>query len=103
MFLVERLKVILGGGTRTQLGCQSHDTKMLFASPFGSFSYSSIPKLVYLSPLLTFPADFWYSVKEPLEKVNPDHGFDIWEGLLYTMVLAFSLEGMRITFTPISR
>lgn len=34
-----------------------------------------------------------HAVRQPLEKVNPGHEFDFWEGVLYTMALAFSLEG----------
>jgi len=35
-----------------------------------------------------------FAVRQPLEKVDPHHDFDVFEGILYTMALAFSFEGM---------
>ncbi|KAG8799730.1 hypothetical protein FRC20_004856 [Serendipita sp. 405] len=46
---------------------------------------------------------FVYSqaVRQPLEKVNPHHDFDFFEGALYAMALAFSFEETHTLYTTL--
>ncbi|KAG8756012.1 hypothetical protein FRC14_003435, partial [Serendipita sp. 396] len=46
---------------------------------------------------------FVYSqaVRQPLEKVNPRHDFDFFEGALYAMALAFSFEETHTLYTTL--
>lgn len=46
---------------------------------------------------------FVYSqaVRQPLEKVDPHHDFDFFEGMLYTMALAFSFEETHRLYTTL--
>lgn len=46
---------------------------------------------------------FVYSqaVRQPLEKVDPRHDFDVFEGFLYSMTLAFSFEETHTLYTTL--
>ncbi|EJD53958.1 calcium activated cation channel [Auricularia subglabra TFB-10046 SS5] len=41
------------------------------------------------------------AVQQPVEGFDPTHNFDIWEGLLYSMALAFSIEEMHRVYVTL--
>jgi len=55
------------------------------------YSQAGQPKVPFRVPA----AEIISTVRQPLEMVDPHHDFDIFEGLLYVMALAFSFEGMH--------
>ena len=95
MYLARKHKKGLGGDMQTLHKCQSLTTKTPSGFSSGYSSCSSILRQVR-TILVTkmIPLIHMFAVRQPLEKVDPHHDFDVFEGILYTMALAFSFEGM---------
>ncbi|EED82653.1 predicted protein [Postia placenta Mad-698-R] len=78
---------LISGVILTQVGYPFLDIRTFFAYPCGSYSFSLTHKQACLIT----------RVREPLDKLNPDHaGLDGWEVLMYVLALAFSFESEQI-------
>ncbi|KZT60703.1 calcium activated cation channel [Calocera cornea HHB12733] len=47
---------------------------------------------------ILFLVDFTQAVKQPLDRLDPKHQFDIWEIMLYTQAVAYTLEEITKTY-----